>query len=594
MLGAIRKLRELILLIGKNPDAAESVARLKKTAKIAFALLVATELLEIAAIYPLKYFFDGISQGRGLGYLLTVIGVMACVDIVVRVVSTLMQMNRHRVDWQDYTMLFGFGHTKQLNMDVRWHIVNGTNEKESMIGKNVQRIDNLMSAMIYEGLPLVVRIALTIGVLIFISPLFAGLATCVVAGYALTMGYNYRRHINALDKDFHADWKDMHNRGTELSTRARMLKQFGVENVFASKFREKLEFYLAKDLPRNNKWRGYQRRAEYVLVLGFPAMYILLAFNYGKQANVGMVVLLSAWLQRIFINLYQFREVQRRISEGAAALDDYIDLFKEMPQITQPATKLEPEKLMGGIELKDVCFSYNDGYAHTLKNLNLCIEAGETVALVGPSGSGKTTLASLLCREFDPTSGALYCDGVDLRNYDYDFYRNVVVGMVSQDVQLLDGTIEYNISLGNECLSEEDITMAAKLAHADEFINKLENGYATLVGENGVRLSGGQKQRIAIARTLLREPYVLIMDEATSALDAESQAMIQETIDERIRNRNSTIIIIAHRLSTVRSADKVCYMEDGQIVEVGSHRELIKLNGLYAEMVRREMGAHLD
>ena len=353
-------------------------------------------------------------------------------------------------------------------------------------------------------------------------------------------------------------------------------------------------FYLAKDLPRNNRWRSYQRRAEYVLVLGFPAMYILLAFNYGKQANVGMVVLLSAWLQRIFINLYQFREVQRRISEGAAALDDYIDLFKEMPQITQPATKLEPEKLMGGIELKDVCFSYNDGYAHTLKNLNLCIEAGETVALVGPSGSGKTTLASLLCREFDPTSGALYCDGVDLRNYDYDFYRNVVVGMVSQDVQLLDGTIEYNISLGNECLSEEDITMAAKLAHADEFINKLENGYATLVGENGVRLSGGQKQRIAIARTLLREPYVLIMDEATSALDAESQAMIQETIDERIRNRNSTIIIIAHRLSTVRSADKVCYMEDGQIVEVGSHRELIKLNGLYAEMVRREMGAHLD
>ena len=594
MLGVVRKLFELIGLIGRYPEAHAPVARLKRTARTAFVLLIVTELLEIIQLYPIKYFVDGVAQKRSFGYLALVVGSMIVVDIVVRVVTNYMHLTRHWVDWQDYTLLFGFGHTKQLSMDVAWHVQHGTNEKESMIGKNVQRIDNLVSALLYEGLPLVVRVVLTIVVLLFISPLFAGLASVAVLGYSVVMGYNYRRHIKQLDDSFHHDWTDMHSRGTELSTRARMLKQFGVEAIFASRFRDKLENHYQVDIPRNRQWRHYQRRAEYTLMLAFPVMYLLLAKQYGQTGDVGTVVLLSTWLQRVFVNLYQFRNVQRRISEGISALEAYIDLFRAQPQITQPAQPTVPSDLRGGVRLDDVSFCYSDNGDHTLRGLNLRIEPGATVALVGPSGSGKTTLASLLCREFDPTIGAAYFDDVDLRDYDYDYLRSRVVVMVSQDVQLLDGTIADNIRMGDMASSEDDVQSAAVLAHADEFIAKLPAGYQTSVGENGVRLSGGQKQRIAIARALLRNPHVLILDEATSALDAESQHLVQQTVDERIRSRSSTNIIIAHRLSTVRSADTVCYMEDGEIVEQGSHEELMALGGRYATMVAREMGTHLD
>lgn len=596
MLGAIRKLFRLVGLIAKEPGGEVKVRQVKHDAKRALFWLVVTEMLEIIQIYPVKYFVDGIAQGRSLGYLLSIVGVMLAIDVVVRIVANTMNHTRHVAAWHQYVMLLGFGQAKQMSMDVAWHLEHGTGEKESLIAKNLNRIDNLTDRVIYNGLPVVIRIVLTLVALMLFGPIFALFGAVVVGLFVGVMAYN-GRYIKPIDEAGHRAWKDMHTRGTELSAKSRTLKQFGVEASFAQRYQSILDGYAEDDIERNRAWRRYQRRPEYVLMAAFLGMYALLAvLHNGPQGatTVGTVVLVIDWLRRILINLYQFRDVQRAISDGTQALNEYIELFETVPSVRQPERPRQPHVPEGRIELRSMGFTHPGNCVPTLKELELVVEPNTTIALVGPSGAGKSTVAGLLAREADPTEGAVLFDGIDLREFDYDCLRQQMVTVVSQDVQLIDGSIADNIRMGNAQASDEEVHEAAQRAHADEFIAKLPLGYASQVGENGVRLSGGQKQRVAIARALLRRPKLLILDEATSALDARSQDFVKSTVDEMIRSRHATIVVIAHRLSTVESADVVYYMEDGRIVEAGSHHELLAQGGRYAEMVAREIGEHLD
>ncbi len=596
MLGAIRKLFELVGLIAKEPGGEEKVQQVKSDARKALFWLIVTELLEIVQIYPLKYFIDGITQGRSLGYLLSIVGIMLVIDVVVRIVANTMNHTRHVAAWHQYVMLLGFGQAKQMSMDVEWHLKHGTGEKESLIAKNLNRIDNLTDRVIYNGLPVVIRIVLTIIALLIMEPIFAVFGVVVVGLFVVVMAYN-GRYIRPLDEAGHEAWKDMHTRGTELSAKSRTLKQFGVEVGFANRYQSILDGYAEADIERNRQWRRFQRRPEYVLMAAFLSMYLLFAVLHSGGrgvATVGSVVLVIEWLGRILVNLYQFRDVQRAISEGSEALNEFIGLFRTVPKVQQADSPQRPDKPEGQIELRSMGFTHPGNCTPTLNDINLLIEPNTTIALVGPSGAGKSTVAALLAREADPTEGAVLFDGIDLRDFDYDYLRQQMVGIVSQDVQLIDASIADNIRVGQIGATDEQVREAAQKAHADEFICKLPDGYASQVGENGVRLSGGQKQRVAIARALLREPKLLIMDEATSALDAHSQDFVKATVDEMIRSLQATIVVIAHRLSTVESADVVYYMEDGRIVEFGSHHELLALGGRYAEMVAREVGEHLD
>jgi ATP-binding cassette subfamily B protein len=253
--------------------------------------------------------------------------------------------------------------------------------------------------------------------------------------------------------------------------------------------------------------------------------------------------------------------------------------------VPPPPVRLIKSRVRAHIAIQDLTFTYPAAAEPVLSHITLDVPSGATVALVGPSGAGKTTLCNLVARFYDPTSGAILLDGVDLRKIDVASYRRVI-GIVEQDVFLFDGTVRDNIAYARRRASLDDIKAAARAANADGFIEKLEKGYEQLIGERGVRLSGGQKQRIAIARAILSDPRILILDEATSNLDSESESLIQASLKELMKGR--TCLVIAHRLSTIRHADTIVVLEGGRIVETGSHDKLVASHGRYASMLRRQ------
>ena len=250
------------------------------------------------------------------------------------------------------------------------------------------------------------------------------------------------------------------------------------------------------------------------------------------------------------------------------------------PEIKDSENAVDIGRAKGEIEFRDVSFSYKESEP-VLKNLSFKVETGKMVAFVGATGVGKSTIVSLMERFYDPVCGSVLLDGKDIRDITVESLRRNI-SMVLQDVFLFNGSIYDNIAFGNPSASRDEIIKAAETARVSDFVCRMPDGYDTVIGERGVRLSGGQKQRIAIARAILKNTPVLILDEATSAVDNETEALIQQAIDELSKSR--TVVVIAHRLSTVMKADNIIVLEDGKIAEQGNHKELLKLGGIYAKL----------
>lgn len=263
---------------------------------------------------------------------------------------------------------------------------------------------------------------------------------------------------------------------------------------------------------------------------------------------------------------------------------EYLDIKPQL-QITKP---YEPDTIQGAIEFKNVQFAYPTRTdAPVLKDISFKVKPGEVVALVGPSGSGKSSCVSLLERFYKPLKGEILIDGVPISDYNHKYIHRVIA-LVGQEPVLYDRKIKENIAYGleDECV-EEQVINAAKMANAHTFITETPKQYDTECGERGTQLSGGQKQRIAIARALIRNPRILLLDEATSALDAESEYLVQQAIHKNLKGH--TVVVVAHRLSTIENADKIIVLDHGHIVEQGSHKELIRKNGLYAYLLKKQM-----
>ena len=315
-----------------------------------------------------------------------------------------------------------------------------------------------------------------------------------------------------------------------------------------------------------------------VIVLLFGGWLIL---SDNSPIDAAMFIFYLVILYSVINPLKEFSKAFYNIPQGLASMDRIDMILKADNNIIDPSSPVELNEMETGIEFRDVCFSYANSEIQVLKNINLTVPKGKTIALVGQSGSGKSTLVDLVPRYHDVSSGAILIDGKNIKDVKIADLRSQI-GNVNQEAILFNDTFFNNITFGVENASMEEVVAAAKIANAHDFIMESEHGYDTMIGDRGGRLSGGQRQRISIARAILKNPPILILDEATSALDTESERLVQEALERLMKSR--TTIAIAHRLSTIKNADEICVLHEGQIVERGTHEELIGKNGYYKKL----------
>jgi len=362
-----------------------------------------------------------------------------------------------------------------------------------------------------------------------------------------------------------------------------------VVKVFGGQRYEEARFERA-----NQQLRGYNMRQSIAASLTAPIVQLFAAValaiivgiaidqSSSSQFTVGGFVSFITAMLMLLAPLKHLSDINSPLQKGLASAESVFGLLDERPEVDMGAIELP--RARGDVRFENVTFTYAGASRPALEQINLSVNAGETVALVGSSGSGKSTLANLLARFYDPTAGRILFDGHDLRDLRLASVRSNIA-IVSQSVALFNDTVEANIAYGAMGgASRAEVESAARAAHALEYIREMPNGLDTLIGENGVKLSGGQRQRLAIARALLKNAPLLILDEATSALDSESERHVQDALATLMRGR--TTIVIAHRLSTVERADRIVVLSRGRIAEIGSHAELLSRDGLYAKLYR--------
>lgn len=451
-----------------------------------------------------------------------------------------------------------------------------TGDLVSRVTNDVDDIDDMIT---HGATVLGVQIIMLIGGFIALFYLNFSLTLLVLITFPILAGiirYS-RKRIRAAARIVKATTGEMAARAEDTISGMRIVKAFTREKFEVDRFSIKSLESMRANVRSTRIWSFYGSGVEMVTVLG-TALVIWFATPSVVDGTftIGQLVAYLAYLSRMYNPILGLSRLNLIIQRGMAAAERLFEVIDVKKENTAQRSLVLP-KVKGRFVFDDVSFGY-DPDRLVLRKFNLVVEPGEVVALVGRSGAGKTTIANLITGFYELTSGSINLDGYPLHKVRLDSLRSQI-GLVLQETFLFSGTVRENIIYGNLDATEAELVTASKTANAHEFITKLSHAYDTEIGEKGVKLSGGERQRIAIARALLKDPGILILDEATSNLDSESEALIQQALDVLIEGR--TTFIIAHRLSTVRKADKIVVIEDGGIVEIGTHAKLLKTKGPY-------------
>ena len=569
---------------------------LKRRVVWAFAILVLAKIITVLVPYTYKWTTDALSGTASAPGLLPAFLVAPLMLVVAynvgRVAITGFNQIRDAlfasVGQHAVRRLSSIVFRHMHSLSLRYHLQRRTGGLSRVIERGTKGIEAIVRFTILAGGPTIVEFAFT-GAVIWLQFGFSYVVVIALMVWAYVWfsvkASDWRISIR---RDMNTSDTDANSKAVDSLLNFETVKYFGNEAWEAGRFDVSMARYekAAIKVWTSLAWLNFGQAVILGIGMGVCMVMSALEVQAGTQ-TIGDFVLINALLMQLSMPLNFIGMIYREIRQGLTDLEAMF-LLLDIEQEIQDSPGAKPLQIRHGeIVFDKVNFAYDPDRA-ILKNVSFTVPAGKTVAIVGPSGAGKSTMSRLLYRFYDVTGGSIAIDGQDLRNVTQASLR-AAIGMVPQDTVLFNDTVLYNIRYGRTGASDAEVQHAAELAQIGEFIRSLPKGFASEVGERGLKLSGGEKQRVAIARTLLKAPPILILDEATSALDTQTEQEIQSSLDEVSRNR--TTLVIAHRLSTIINADEIIVLKAGRIAERGSHKTLLRKKGLYAEMWSRQREA---